>query len=346
MSIARDMRSMLGGSLSGARPAKKVVGTLYPNGEFSYAFVPSTDDVAWESEPDEYPMASLDPHPLTANPLDSSRHNNSHRGFHRQSNPRPRNRYGIKGMSGVARRKVRSSAYLMQQRFGRERLSFLTLTVPTLSDLGVEKLLAENWGKAVQRMVDRLKKLLKEHGLPLCIVGVTELQTKRYEKTGKFCLHLHVLFVGRQSKKTPWALKPIDIRNIWGSIIEDITGQCIYRGALENLQQVKRSGEGYLGKYMSKNHNEIRKVVEDGNEWMLPKQWWFSTYEMKKWLKRNTFRSESIGNMLSEMIYEIENQQADLPVVYYRKIVIEFDSGPYVAGCIGRLDPSFLRGVT
>ena len=343
MSIAREIRERLGSQLRGSPPPKKVVGTLYPNGEFSYAFVPDTAEVSWESEPDEYPLARLDDQPIAPHPIDSSRPNNSHRGFYQELKPKQRKRYGINGMSGTARRKVRSSAFLLQDRYTKEKLSFLTLTVPPLSDREAEKTLAGRWGEAVQRFVDRLKKLMRKRDLPLAFVGVTELQTKRYERTGEFCLHLHILFVGRRFLGEPWRIKCSDVREIWGGIIEDIIGQCIYRGALENLQGVRRSGEGYLGKYMSKNHNEVRKVIEDGNEWMLPKQWWFSTYQMKKWLKSEVFKGEQIGQLLSAMVWEIENESADHPVIYYRKIVIKFESMDYVAGGVGRLDRKFFE---
>ena len=58
--IARELREKLGGKSGSSPPEKRTVGTLYPNGEFSYAFCPPAFDVSWEFEPDEYLYADKD----------------------------------------------------------------------------------------------------------------------------------------------------------------------------------------------------------------------------------------------------------------------------------------------
>jgi len=110
---------------------------------------------------------------------------------------------------------------------------------------------------------------------------------------------------------------------------------------LENVKGVKKDAASYLGKYMSKSQNEIEKVIEDGNEWMLPKQWWFSSSEMKSWLKSRVRKGAKCGQLLESIVHEVWDNPGAYPDLWLRKIVVDLDGFEYVAGWIGKIPVSW-----
>ena len=334
--FSSDLRTALGGQLK-SKKGKEVSGTLWPNGEFSYAYVPENLQEAWECEADEYLYSRKDKQWKGARPLDSSLLRNSATDSEPGSEGAPRGRYGLKGMTGEARKRVRSSAYLLQERFAKERLSFLTLTLPPLEGVSLEKEVASRWPDAVHHFLKRLKRLLLKRQLPPFVLGVTELRLKRYERLGQLPLHLHVVFPGRKRKTGPWSIAPFEFRKMWKEVLENILGIAVYDKALENVQQVKSSAEGYLGKYMSKSRNEVEKVLEDGNEWMLPRQWWFSSKEVKDFLKQRLKRGRRTGVLLESVVNEVLEGRELPPGIWIHRISIDLDGFDYTAGWVGKV---------
>ena len=319
------------------KSGKKVSGTLWPNGEFSFAYVP--EDVTEVTRGEECSWAQPGPGdgPEGAEPLDLTLvHNSDTASPTLTSSPSPR-RYGLKGMTSEARRKVRASAYLLQERYGKDRLSFVTLTVPPLSGVQSERRLASRWHDAIRLLVKRLKRLLHRRGLPLTIVGVCEIQVKRYASSGQFPLHIHLILVGRKRSRGGWAIHYSEIRKAWAEVLEGIVGHPIETRYLENVKGVQKDAGAYLGKYMSKSQNEIEKVVDDGKEWMLPKQWWFSTAEMKRWLKSRTCRGGATGVLLECLVHQVWDNPGLYPDMWLRRLSVLLDGFDYTAGWMGKI---------
>lgn len=316
---------------------KKVSGTLWPNGEFSFAYVP--DDVTQVTRGEECSWAMPGPGEGDegASALDLTLLNNLPGQNPTGTTPPEKARYGLKGMTSEARRKVRASAYLLQERYGKERLSFVTLTVPPLGDVQSERLLASKWHDAIRYLIRRLKLLLSQRRLPPTLVGVCEIQVKRYASSGQFPLHIHLVLVGRKRSRGGWAIHYSEFRQAWADILEGIVGHSIETRYLENVKEVEKDAGNYLGKYMSKSQNEIKKVIDDGNEWMLPKQWWFSTIEMKKWLKSRAKRGAKCGQLLEMMVHEVWDNPGSYPDLWLRKVSIRLDDFEYTAGWIGKI---------
>lgn len=316
---------------------KKVSGTLWPNGEFSFAYVP--DDVTQVTRGEECSWAAPGPGEGDegASALDLTLLNNLLGGITPPHQTPTRQRYGLKGMTSEARRKVRASAFLLQDRYGKERLSFVTLTVPPLGDVQSERLLASRWHDALRYLLGRLKRLLRERGLPRTLVGVCEIQVKRYAASGQFPLHVHLVLVGRKKKRGGWEIHYSEFRKAWAEVLEGIVGHPIETRYLENVKGVEKDAGNYLGKYMSKSQNEVEKVIEDGNEWMLPKQWWFSSKEMKDFLKSRTYRGQSTGRLLETLVHEVFDNPSIYPDLWLRKVSIRLDDFEYTAGWIGKI---------
>lgn len=335
-SPAVTLRRRLGTTISSGT-GKKVSGTLWPNGEFTFAYVP--DSVTQVTRGEECSWAATGPGESDggASPLDLTLLNNLPEQNPTVTRGGRKARYGLKGMTSRARRMVRSSAFLLQERYGKERLSFLTLTVPPLGDVASERRLASRWHDAVRYLLRRLKTLLALRKLPPYVVGVSEIQVARYAKSGQFPLHLHTVFVGRRRKRGAWGIHYSELRKAWADILQGIVGHSIETRYLENVKEVKKDAGNYLGKYMSKSQNEINKVLDDGNEWMLPKQWWFSSKEMKCWLKSRTKVGARCGQLLEAMVHEVWDNPGPYPDIWLRRLSIRLDDFDYTAGWMGKI---------
>ena len=320
-----------------SKSGKRVSGTLWPNGEFSFAYVPDSVTEVTRGEECSWAMPGPGEGDEGASALDLTLLDNLLEQNPTVTKECQKARYGLKGMTSEARRKVRASAYLLQERYGRSRLSFVTLTVPPIHDVQSERQLASRWHDAIRYLIGRLKRLLHQRGLPRCVVGVTEIQTKRYASTGQFPLHIHLVLVGRQRSRGAWAIHYSEFRKAWAEILEGIVGHPIETRYLENVKEVEKDAGHYLGKYMSKSQNEIEKVLADENEWMLPKQWWFSTKEMKNWLKSRTYRGARCGQLLESLVHEVWDNPGLYPELWLRRLSIRLDDFDYTAGWIGKI---------
>ena len=336
ISPALSLRRRLLTTICSSR-GKKVSGTLWPNGEFSFAYVPEDVTQVTRGEECSWAMGGPAGSDEGASPLDLTLLNNLPGQNPTGTTPPEKARYGLKGMTSQARRKVRASAYLLQERYGKSRLSFVTLTVPPLHDVQSERQLAARWHDAIRYLIKRLKRLLTERGLPPTLVGVCEIQVKRYASSGQFPLHIHLVLVGRKRSRGGWGIHYSEFRQAWADILEGIVGHSIETRYLENVKEVEKDAGNYLGKYMSKSQNEIDKVLEDENEWMLPKQWWFSTKEMKCWLKSRTEKGAKCGQLLEMMVHEVWDSPGLYPNLWLRRVSIRLDDFDYTAGWIGKI---------
>ena len=335
-SPARQLRERLQTTIC-SKVGKRVSGALWPNGEFTFAYVPGDVTQVTRGEECSWAMPGPGEGDEGASALDLTLLNNSDEQNPTGTTPPEKARYGLKGMTSESRRKVRASAFLLQERYGRARLSFVTLTVPPLSGVQSERRLASRWHDAIHLLTRRIKRLLRERGLPRTLVGVCEIQSKRYEASGQFPLHVHLVVVGRRTSRGAWGIHYSEFRQAWADILQGIVGHPIETRYLENVKEVQKDAGNYLGKYMSKSQNEVDKVRADGNEWMLPRQWWFSSKEMKDWLKSRTCRGESTGRLLEALVHEVFDNPSVYPDLWLRKVSIRLDDFEYTAGWIGKI---------
>lgn len=148
-------------------------------------------------------------------------------------------------------RNIRNAGFLLQEKYGKDQLSFLTLTLPNVSEDSLKRI-AQNWGKVVHTFLMWLRKRLEKLEIPFEYVYCTEIQTKRKSKYGHTALHLHMVFVGRLYRGR-WGVTPIQCRKAWLRAIKPLCGEDKFNtSAVENLQRVKSSASGYLSKYLSK----------------------------------------------------------------------------------------------
>lgn len=198
----------------------------------------------------------------------------------------PRSRKGSKGITSDQKQRLRATAYLLAARSPQKTLSFLTLTMPSLSASEMA-LVNKHWANIVRTFLQWLKRRLRAFGLPGNYVSVSEIQEKRFLETGQLPLHLHIMFRGRKSQYTHWVLSPTEIRNEWLKLLSDVVGRKLESKAVENIQMVRGNAGAYIAKYMSKGSKVIQEVKKAGLEGQLPTSWLNITDPLKKHLEQS-----------------------------------------------------------
>lgn len=235
---------------------------------------------------------------------------------------KPRARKGNTGITSYGARMVRNAAHLLENGAGRFRCVFATTTVPSLPR---EKLcvLHEKWGEVVERYRLLMTRALKEKGLSGEIVTVTEVQEKRYEKTGLPILHTHSVFVGK-TRTGKWAISTECHDDCWFramSVAIDIERTEVAYSV--NLQRVKKSAAGYLGKYMSKGSKSVARAIADGFAEWLPNHWWNCTRTLSRKVKEQTRNIDFLAEWLESMAEAGGNDVWE----WHRTVEIEMFSG-------------------
>ena len=206
-------------------------------------------------------------------------------------------RKGLNGITSFGARIVRNAAYLIENEGGQNRAVFATCTIPDLTRDRMQ-IVHENFHRVVELYRLGMRRELKDSGLSGEIVTVSEIQEKRYEKTNIPVLHIHSVFCGR-SRTGKWAVSKERHDKIWkNSLLSVLQDDELNVASACNLQKIKRSAEGYIGKYMTKGSQAVKKVVEQGyGEWM-PKQWWSCSRSLRRRIDKQTRQPDDLSEWL------------------------------------------------
>lgn len=194
-------------------------------------------------------------------------------------------------MSKSMARNIRQACYLLEESYGKNHLSFLTLTLPSLPSEAMT-VIHNNWGKLIDQFLKWLRYALEAKGIPLEYTYCTEIQLKRQEKYHESIYHVHLLFRGRK-KKSNWAVTPSQIRKAWCRCIQNYYGGDFQQSALENVQRVKKSAERYLSKYLSKGRNHIHPQSANNADTLKPIHWGGIARGVRRIIDRLTLRLTS-----------------------------------------------------
>lgn len=182
-------------------------------------------------------------------------------------------RRGTLGMSRRTRHTVRGSIVALASLVPDGCLSFFTATCPEIDYL-TDGSVASNWNKVVDNFVKRLRRLLKASGCPDHYCHVTEIQPKRWAKTSKPYLHLHLVFQGRRTARSPWAVSYEQLRKAWVGALNSVVEDDPYYTAVCDVRPCDKGISRYLSKYLSKGSGIAREVISSGLAHWFPKQWW------------------------------------------------------------------------
>jgi hypothetical protein len=266
-----------------------------------------------------------------------------------KSSQAKRGSYGSHGITGFGRRVVKNACILLEQKYGRERLGFVTCTLPSLPE-EIHREINRHWGEITRRFYQKLKRKAESRNREFIYVGVTEIQEKRFEKHGIPCPHLHFVYLCRDSPRGEYLLKTYDYWFAWNHTIYQVlklhaphfslagklaTGSC-------HGKYVQKSAAGYLGKYISKGTSVLEAMREAG--WLeFPKQWWSACMRCKKMFK------DSIASMQSkrcqDIFFNLEKYLYCGDIVQVSFVYIEYGGVEYCAGLSGTFSDSMYRKI-
>lgn len=226
-----------------------------------------------------------------------------------KSSQKPRGTYGKHGITGFGRKFVRNASLLLEQKYRKERLGFVTCTLPAFSSQMLRSITGV-WGEVVRRFFQKMRRQLAKLSQPLIYVSVTEIQEKRFAKYGDAAPHLHFVYVCRESRNSRYWLFVCQIHRAWNEALREGLAYCGYTYTMSpdlgwgsvHCARVRKSASAYLGKYMSKGVLVIKEMQEAGYE-EFPRQWWSATTDVKKMFKesviilRNAVASDLFYNL-------------------------------------------------
>jgi hypothetical protein len=214
-----------------------------------------------------------------------------------------RGRHGLKGLTSPGARKVRNACFLIERDAPGKSVTFATVTLPdSLTDEQL-RLAHLEWGKVIEHYTREMRRVLVASGLPGKIVGVSEVQPKRYEATGIPFLHAHFVFQGR-ARGGAWQISPSKHDEIWQRALRNVVGDFV--GGVKSacqLEVVRKSASQYLSKYMSKGGDMIDEIANGYFADWLPRRWYYLSRKLLNNIKGEVKQSEYIAQSLTALRY-------------------------------------------
>lgn len=261
-----------------------------------------------------------------------------HAGLSNVSKSPTRKKRGWGGISRHGRNMVSSAAVILERNYDKRLLSFGTVTLPHAESAALLDLSRE-WSGVLKQFAKNLSRSLLRRGLPVTLFGVTEIQTKRFERTGIPALHFHFCFVGRMSKRSAWLVDHNEVRRIWIQCIKKYFPEDTCYAKTENVQGIQKSIGAYLGKYMSKGAAQIQEILDKGLEDWLPSSWWMMNFDLRREVLSNVIGGEQAGNFLQ---WICNNVIAGWIRWFQPVFVKRSDGSQYAVGYAGTLTPQGL----
>lgn len=288
--------------------ADRIHSRLYPNGEFTCGVVPcekkSQREVSYDAL-HQLQYVTIEEYVCYRNekvekqiwkPFDMVLDEASSIGLshpaicHKAESTQTRARRGSKGISSYQRRIIRNGAWLLQQKYSKKRLGFLTLTLPTLKQWEVEILLTNKrgWSDLVRKVTQEMQRELERQGKPTQYIGCTEIQGRRFARTGIVAPHLHLIYVAHDGDYR-YYLEANWLRKIWRRLLQNAIDECGLKSEVDteasvDCKTIKKDAGKYIGKYMSKGGKVIEQIKESGNGALLPTNWAHCAKKLKKYI--------------------------------------------------------------
>ena len=195
-----------------------------------------------------------------------------------------RSKKGTKGITSYGKRMTRSAATMLEDKFGRDCLSFGTATLPFMSQAENE-LVCQNWGVIANRFFEKLTRLCDRRGLSKDYCFVTEIQENRFDRYGIVAPHLHWIIQGKLTKRSHWLILPSEVKLIWEGVLGNFLKRSIDGSTATRIEKPKKSLKKEMGKYLSKGTKIIKKIAELGKSYLLPSAYHGSSKSLKKEIK-------------------------------------------------------------
>ena len=255
---------------------------------------------------------------LAVAPLGLSDATNCHNGFGKKDY-KPAKR-GSKGITTKGRHLVQEAGFLLEQKYGKDNLSFLTVTLPAFYARNELELICLSWSDLIRKFIQELKRILKRRGYPVSMVWVTEIQEDRYRETGDVCPHLHLVMIGKKHRyQKGYAIHFSEVRSLWERILSNFLDRAVTCQAGTRVERPRKSLCAELGKYMSKGGKIIKDIIKDGKADMLPSSYAGCTDNLKRAIAERTTVLRG-----AEALKFVDNQE-DMKLaglLFYKPIII------------------------
>jgi len=196
-----------------------------------------------------------------------------------------RSKRGFRGITPLGRKMVRSAGTILERDYGRECLTFATLTIPYRGDDSWKGIM-ENWGRIVELLLRYVRNCLKESGLSANILYCTELQESRLERYGEPGYHLHLVWPNL--KPGLWSVDVSDLKKRWAGILANYASSSEVPGVrLPRVETavVKKTVAGYLSKYLSKGASSGALRALESRGILPPASWWGMSSVLRRAVK-------------------------------------------------------------
>lgn len=314
----------------------RLIAKVYPNGEFTVGY-DATRRMKKHPEPKEIPQREywrkrLLGTPDTRRALAISRAMDI--GLSIPANS-PKTRRGSNGITSYGQRLVRNAAFLLEKKYTIKKLTFATLTLPGMSQEDMDSVCLD-WSNIVKEVFKEIGRAYERNTqTKFTYVSVTEIQEKRYERSGEIGLHLHFVYVGKRKVADKWALSPSEIRGIWKRVVSRRCSGEYDFNASENLQRVKKSAASYLGKYLTKGVMATRRIIAEGRSHLLPTAWYSIARRLSSAVRRGVHRSPQLAKAIVRNLSKAEISKV---IAYQGTITVDTKlCGPRIFGYYGRL---------
>ena len=265
---------------------------------------------------------------------------------------------GQKGITRYGAKMIRNACHALQQNYGRKRLGFATMTLD--SNPNWLLLCCWSWAEIVRKFTQEVKRELERVGAPCHIIGATEMHPKRSKDVGYIVPHLHFVYVswdgkakvnkgfGEDTKLMPdFYISHARMKEIFDRVcakeiakLTELPLSEIKVNNRVNLQAVRKSAEGYLGKYMSKGAKELEKYIEEipGRD-DIPSHWWHCTKELRQIVKSLV---QAVPKPIIEAILaEVEDLVKSKVLKYLKQVTKEINGTIRIIGYAFRLNPEY-----
>lgn len=273
----------------------KLVLTAYPNGQVSVyrQRIMSSDDPVRSPlppayEPDRKQQLIREYLPLIGAEaiIEAERKNGRSPGLVNGSQSASKTRRVAKALTRHGRRMIECAMTVMESRWKRDVLSFLTLTLPPAAV--VEALRNPDGLRASYRHFRKiLQQKLARAGLPDVFASVCEIHPQRSEREGIAIPHWHLAFVGRKPGKS-WEVSTTWVQETWANSLarNGLIPDDVELVAATNVQPVRKSLRRYMSKYLGKGYAVPESVNEEKYFSLLPGQMHYVGEKLLKMVKQ------------------------------------------------------------
>lgn len=327
----------------------KLVGRLWPNGEFGIGRVKETKENWFLTEVGVEPEPEIFPHgePSIVETIDAVElRDTSGMDLINVSNSHSRKKdRGALGLTRYGARVIRNCSMMIGRDAPYDTVTFGTLTVPELSATGWVKL-QEEWPEIVRVYFQWLSRKLKSWKLPGEIVYVVEMQPRREAETGIEWPHIHFICQGRHSEQN-WVISPKEFGDKWRDIIAaKVPGSRRRFGKSHwNIKKVFKDPGPYLSKYLSKGTKASGQRDPSSRGYFKVASWWGVYGGIRRRLK-----SEMLILNTDECLGLIDacldpSQQGQVEWIKDVNITVGSDQVVIWLGAVGKIGPYLHRSV-